>query len=136
MNDAKPWPRRERRSLVRVGCAFTLAYRAGSTTTYPAVLTEVGHGGVRLQTARAFIPGNFAMIVAPDTAHGIELKARVVWSRYEPAVRAFVTGLRVLHDDPDVGPRIAEWVYDALDRNGATASLFDEARDVPLAWSA
>ena len=138
MNHTKPWPRRERRSLARVACAFTVAYRSGTAMAHTAVLTEVGHGGVRLQSARAFIPGNFAIVLAPSAAPGagVELKTRVIWSRYEPSQRAFVTGLRVLHDVSDVGARIADLVYDALEQSGATAPLYDEAVDTPLAWIA
>lgn len=128
---------RERRTLARTSCALPVVYRAGSSKPHDAVIVEVGHGGIRLRTQRALVPGHFAMIYAqPAKAGRIELKTRTVWSHFDASQRAFISGLRVLHDVPDTGARLAELVYDALEQNGATAPLFDESLAMPLAWSA
>lgn len=129
---------RERRTLVRTACALPVVYRAGSPSTHDAVLAEVGHGGLRLRTQRALVPGHFAMICTKSSngRDTIELKARTVWCHFDPSTRAFVSGLRVLQDASDTGARIAELVYDALEQSGATAALYEESSDVPLAWTA
>lgn len=130
-------PRRERRALVRTACSLPVVYFAGSLDVRRAVLTEVGHGGLRLTTTRALIPGHYALVRAESPDGSVtELKARVVWSRYDHARRHFDNGLRLLHDQADTGARVAELVYDALDQNGATAPLYDEARASDLAWTA
>jgi hypothetical protein len=93
---------------------------------------------MRVRSARALVPGHFVLVHIAENAHRgpLELKARVVWSQFRRESRAFESGIRVLHDVPDVGARIADVVYDALEQSGATAGLRDESVELPLAWSA
>ena len=86
---------------------------------------------------RAFLGGGAKQAAVEYRWGGTSCGTRVL-SEHQVSLlmRAFESGLRVLHDVGDVGLRLAELVYDALEQSGATADLRDEVAELPLAWSA
>jgi hypothetical protein len=131
-------PPRERRTLARVACAFTVVVKSAGQRRDGAILTDVGRGGARLQVVQAFMPGQFLLIERATAQAGapVQFKTRVVWCRYRRGPQAFEAGVRILHDVADVDHQISELVYDALDQTGSTRPLYDEHRIAPVAWSA
>jgi len=87
---------------------------------------DVGRGGMSLRVKQALWPGQRVLI----QMGGHEFKARVAWCH--PCGKSlFAVGLSIYQDGPDVALAISEFIYDALDKAGATASLREERRPLP-----
>lgn len=109
----------DRRTFTRVRFEHGVKWRTQSGEHGKATVRDVGRGGLCLSLNRGFWPDSPLRITFEDVPHRqapVELEARTAWCR--TVADGFLTGLRVVHDEPEALAAVSEVFYAALQRLG------------------